>query len=93
MAEEMRFGKHAGIAMAGRRIKAELILLTLKKPEMRFFDISTGHTVAVRRIGDKSLIVVYDIVGKTYEVVTVFATSKTEKIIKRKVEIGYWTRL
>ncbi len=89
----MRFGKHAEIAMVTRRIKAEQILLTLKKPETRFFDISTGHIVAIRRINGKSLVVVYDIVGKTYEVVTVFATSKTQKIIKRKVEIGYWMRL
>lgn len=90
---EIRFGKHAEIAMLSRGIKATLILQTLKKPREKFFDISTGHMVAVRRINGNSLVVVYDVAGKTYEVVTVFATSRIEKIIKRKVEIGYWARL
>ncbi len=79
--------------MRERKIKAGPLLIALEKPERRFFDISTSHLVAVRRINGNSLIVVYDISGKTYDVVTVFATSKAEKIIKRKVEIGYWTRL
>ena len=93
MAWKIRFGKHATIAMAARRIKSELILPTLEKPDEKFFDISTGHVVVVRQINSSSLVVAYDIVGKTYEVVTVFETSKIEKIIKRKVEIGYWARL
>jgi hypothetical protein len=93
VALKIRFGKHAKVAMASRKINTKIILLTLKKPEERFYDISTGHRVSIRRINGNSLVVVYDVFEKTHEIVTVFATSRIEKIIKRKVEIGYWMGL
>ena len=93
MGLEIRLSKHAKIAIASRKIKIQSILTALKNPDEKFFDISTKHTVIIKQFGGKALIVVYDITNGAYEIVTVFATTKTEMIIRRKVEIGYWARL
>ena len=93
MGLKISLSKHAKIALASRKIKIQSILTALKNPDEKFFDISTNHTVIIKQFGGKALIVVYDITNGAYEIVTVFATTKTEKIIRRKVEIGYWARL
>ena len=90
---KISLSKHAKIAVADREISAASILQALQKPDERFFDISTNHNVTVKRMKGGALIVVYDIVGRSHEIVTVFSTTKAEKIIRKKVEIGYWVRL
>ena len=66
---------------------------TLGNPEMLFLDLKTGRLVAVKKwIGNKHLVVVFE-KNDPLTIVTVFPTSKLNKVVRRRIENNRWLEL
>ncbi len=83
---------HAREKMKEYGIEEKEIEDTIKAPEKAFLDIKTGREIAVKSWKDKHLVVVFernDIVN----VVTVFPTSKINKVVERRLKSRRWLEI
>ena len=85
----IEFSPHAKWMIQIRGIDEADVKATLKNPDKILFDEETGNFVAVKKIDDKILIVVYVVVGSVIRVVSAFLTSKLD-IVDRRVRRGRW---
>ncbi len=67
------------------------VISALKNPDKILFDEDedTGNFIAVKKINDKILVVVYFIVGNVVRVVSAFITSKLD-IVDKRIKKGRW---
>ncbi len=65
---------------------------TIKNPENLFLDIKTGRLIAVKKQNKKWLIVVYE-GDDGITIITVFPTSKINKIVDSRTKNGRWLEL
>ncbi len=79
--------------IAKRNLSENDIIKSLIEPNEILLDIRTNHLVAIRKLDMSALVVIYDVINNTYEVVTAFRTSKLSKLIKSRTERGYWVKL
>jgi len=78
--------------MVKRGISESLILSVVKSPDMIFLDKRSSLMVAVK--GDEqALVVVYNPEDDYFEIVTAFKTSKLVKLIRGRLNKGYWVRV
>ena len=87
----VRFTEHAQDRLNEYGIPQKDVSDVLKKPERVFLDVKTGRFIAIGSWKGKHLVVVFE----SYEepvVVTVFPTSKINKVLKR-AESGRWIEL
>ena len=89
--KKITFTEHAREAMVKRELDEESVIEAVNNPDELFLNRRTGRTVAVKR-DDQALAAVYDAVNDHLEVVTVFKTSKPDKLIRRKLDKGHWVR-
>jgi hypothetical protein len=89
---KITFTEHAREAMVKRELDEESVIEAVNNPDELFLNRRTGRTVAVKR-DDQALVAVYDAVNDHLEVVTVFKTSKPDKLIRRKLDKGHWVRV
>jgi hypothetical protein len=87
--KKITFTEHAREAMVKRELDEESVIEAVNNPDEHFLNRRTGRTVAVKR-DDQALVAVYDAVNDELEVVTVFKTSKPDKLIRRKLDKGHW---
>jgi len=87
----IRFTEHAQDRLNEHRISEEEVFDILREPERVFLDLKTGRFIVVGRWRDKYLVVVFESHEEPV-VVTVFPTSKINKVLKR-VERGRWIEL
>ena len=90
--KKITFTEHAREAMVKRELDEESVIEAVNNPDELFLNRRTGRTVAVKR-DDQALVAVYDAVNDHLEVVTVFKTSKPDKLIRRKLDKGHWVRV
>lgn len=83
---------HAKTRMEEYEIKESEIEETIKYPEKLFLDIKTGRLVAIKKHGEKHLVVVYES-NEEIVIITVFPTSKINKIVESRVKSGRWLEL
>lgn len=66
----------------------------IKEPSSEYKDSVTGHKVAVKKLRynekTRSIVVVYDIIESTREIITIYPVSDSE--IKNRVSSGRWIR-
>lgn len=68
-------------------IKEDGVEETVREPEKLFLDIKTGRLIAIMKYGEKHLVVVYES-NEEIVIVTVFSTSKINKIVENRVRNG-----
>ncbi len=88
----MIFTTHAKIRMEEYGIREDEIKETVKEPEKLFLDVKTGRLVAIKTHEEKHLVVVYES-NKEIVIITVFPTSKINKIVENRVKNGRWLEL
>ncbi len=66
----------------------------LLKPEIKYFDTLTNHSIAVKKLEYngklRSMAVAYDIIGTEIQVITVYPTTNQE--IKNRVQNRRWIK-
>jgi len=66
----------------------------VRSPDEVYVDVRTGYLVAVKAVGRRCLIVVYERRGRDeVEVVTAFTTSKGLKLARSREKRGRWIRV
>ena len=88
--------EHAKLRLEERKIDTSEVYHVLNFPEMKFYDLKSGHFVAIgqRSVSNHWLIVAYDEYGDTIEVITIIDTSKSlEKIVEKRTSSRRWIRI
>ena len=93
MAEEITFIKHAENMLIKRNLSKETVINTLKSPSKTYLGTRTSHLIAIKEENDTTLVVVYDLINKRVEIITAFRTSKITRLIRSKVNKGYWVKI
>ncbi len=75
-----------------RSIDEEAVAEVIEKPEQEFDDLEHHAHVTIRANGNRHLIVVYTRRGDATTVITVYSTSKLNKLIATKERRGAWQR-
>ena len=89
---KIQFSNHASEKSTERKITKEDIYKTLDNPDMLFKDLSHNTLIAVKEIAGKSVVVAYER-DEVIRVVTVYHTSKLDKLIRSKLRRGLWRKL
>ena len=90
--EMIRFSSHASQKMRFRGILVDEVVLTLRSPDEVYVDLEHDTKVALRKIDDKHIVVVYS-TNKDICVVTVYYTRKVDRLIRAKVGRGAWRKI
>ena len=86
---EIRFTRHAREQLEKREIKEEDVELVLKNPDGIYYDLKEGNFVAVKKIYNMLLIVVFEEVFRGFKVISVIKSSKLN-LPKNRVKRGRW---
>ncbi|MCL4429431.1 MAG: DUF4258 domain-containing protein [Chloroflexi bacterium] len=83
---------HAKEKMQSRGIKKADISAAIKEPDSIYDDLEHGTLIAVKKINGNSIIVAYRIESNGAKVITLFYTTKLDKLIRAKVARGAWKK-
>lgn len=90
---EVRFSRHAVEKMHRRDVKVSDIHLTLKFPDEVYEDIEHGTFVAVKKIDAKSIVLAYTVDGEAVKVITLYYTTKLDRLLEAKLVRGAWKKI
>ncbi|WP_238516225.1 DUF4258 domain-containing protein [Thermococcus gammatolerans] len=79
--------EHAKLRLRERKIEIDEVHNVMEFPEMKFYDLKSGHFIAIgrRSVPNHWLILAYDDYGDVIEVITIIDTSKSlERGLLRK---------
>ncbi len=89
----IRYTEHAKENLGYYEIPEQAVEKVLNKAERVFLDLKTGRLIAVGSLTEgKHLVVVFE-KNETTTVITVFPTSKIEKMIERRTAKGRWLEI
>ena len=88
----VRFSIHAKEKMRNRGVRVSDVLAAITAPDSLYEDVEYGTLVAVRRINDNIVIVVYKMENGEAKVITLFYTTKLDKLIRAKMVRGVWKK-
>ena len=86
------FSRHAREKMRARHVDGSAVIGAIRDAESLFEDVESGALVAVRRLADRFLVVVFVPTDKGVRVVTVYHASEVNKLLRRKMGRGAWKR-
>lgn len=91
-----RLTEHARLKMRERNIKLSDALLVVERPSAVFYDTITGCNIALagwKNNPRKQLLVSYVSTDNEIKIITLFALSRPEELIARRVKSGRWLRI
>jgi hypothetical protein len=89
----VKFSDHAEEKMRIRNIKAFDVYATLRMPDQLFEDLEHGTMVGVKKANGNSIIVAYRLEVDVAKVITLFYTSKLDKLVRSKMVRGAWKKV
>ncbi|MEM2971320.1 MAG: DUF4258 domain-containing protein [Candidatus Bathyarchaeia archaeon] len=89
----MKYTRHAKTRIVERGITESIILEAILQPSQTYYDLSTGATIAFKRLNKKYLLVAYSKENSEIKIVTTFITSNAKEIISRKLESKTWVKI
>jgi len=89
----MKYTKHAKVRAVERRITENMILEAISQPSQTCYDLSTGTTIAFKKLNEKHLLVAYSKENNEIKIVTTFITSNAKEIVSRKLESRTWVKI
>jgi len=89
----MKYTKHGKSRAAERGISENMILKAISEPTHAYYDLSTGATVAFKKLNKKHLLVVYSMEGNEIKVITTLITSAAQEIIEKKLTSNVWVKI
>jgi len=88
----IRFSRHALEKAHRRGIQISHIHQTLKNPDELYEDVEHGILIAIKKINERSIILAYRKEAKLVKVITLYYTTKLDRLIKSKVARGAWRK-
>ena len=86
----VEFSKHALEKMGARHVREDQVTETIRNPASLFEDVESNTLVALKRIRNRYLVVVFALRGNKAKVVTVYHASEVDSLIRRKLHRGAW---
>jgi len=65
----------------------------LRNPDELYEDVEHDVTIAIKKVNEKSIILVYRREGGLVKVITRYYTSKLDRLVKAKKGRGAWKRI
>ena len=87
----VRYTRHALRRMRERGLSLDVVEDTLHSPDDILLDVATGRLIAINY--SEGLVVVYEVRGGIFTVVTVIVVSDVGKLVKKREVSGRWRRL
>jgi hypothetical protein len=91
--KSVKFSSHAEEKMRIRSVKASDVYATLRMPDQLFEDIEHGTIIAIKKVNGNSIMIAYKLDGDVAKVITLFYTSKLDKLVKSKMARGAWKKV
>jgi len=89
----VEFSRHALEKALLRNVKMQHIRRTLRYPDELFEDVEHGVTVAIKKMNEKSIILAFRKEGGLVKVITLYYTTKLDRLVKTKMGRGAWKRI
>jgi len=89
----VQFSNHALEKARRRGVNMSLAYQTLKNPDDLYKDVEHETMIAVKKINDKSVILAYKEEAEVVKVITIYYTTKVNRLIRSKTVRGTWKRV
>ena len=89
----VQFSRHALEKMRRRKVKTSDVYATIKSPDEVYEDVEHGMMVAVKKVNAKSVILAYRMEAGVVKVITLYYTTKLDRLLKAKTVRGAWKRV
>ena len=89
----IQFSHHAMEKAHRRGVNMSHIYQTLKTPDELYEDVEHRTIIAVKKTNDKSIILAYKEDAEIVKIITIYYTTKLDKLIKSKTVKGTWKRV
>jgi hypothetical protein len=90
---EVQFSRHALEKIRRRNVKVSDVYTALRFPDNVYEDLEHGTLVAVKRINTRSVVLVYRIEDEVVKVITLYYTTKLDRLLKAKLVRGAWKKV
>jgi hypothetical protein len=74
-------------------VKTSDVYATLHNPEYLFEDIEHETLIGIKKVNGNSIMVAYRMENDVAKVITLFYTSKLDKLVKTKLARGAWKKV
>jgi len=88
----IELSRHALEKALFRNIKIHHIRQTLKTPDELYADTEHSVTIAIKKINRKSIILAYTKEDNLVKVITLYYTTKLDRLLKAKTRRGAWKK-
>jgi len=88
----IQFSHHALEKAHRRGASMSHIYQTLKTPDIIYEDLEHETTIAVKKMDGKSIILAYKEEAGVVKIITLYYTTKLDRLTKSKTERGAWKR-
>ena len=88
-----KLSHHALEKMRSRCARISDVYATLKTPDEVYEDVDHETLVAVKKVNARSIIVVYREEDEVAKVITLYYTTKLDRLIKAKMVRGAWKKI
>ena len=88
----IQFSRHALEKAHRRSVPISHIHQTLKNPDELYEDVEHGILIAIKKINERSIILAYRKEAKLVKVITLYYTTKLDKLIISKTVRGAWRK-
>ena len=89
----VRFSSHALEKMHRRNVKTSDVYATLKAPDKVYEDVEHETLIALKKVNDKFIILAYRMENSVVKVITLYYTTKLDRLLKTKTVRGAWKRV
>jgi len=90
---EVEFTRHAAEKMNARYVSESDVKLALKDPDSLFSDKEHETFAIVKSIRNRYLLIMYTRKNQTYRVITVYFSTKVDKLISSKIRREAWVKI
>jgi len=88
----VQFSRHALEKIRRRNVDTVDIYATLESPDEVFDDVEHGTKVALKKVNSKSIILVYRVETGMIKVITLYYTTKLDRLLNSKAVRGAWKK-
>ena len=89
----LKFSIHAIEKIKIRKVRVVDINSAIADPDDAYEDIEHGTLIAIKKVNGNSIIVAYNVVSDGAKVITLFYTTKLDKLVKTKMVRGAWKKV
>ena len=88
----VKFSSHAVEKMLRRNVKISDVYATLKAPDEIYEDVEHETFIAIKKVNAKFIILAYKMENSRAKVITLFYTTKLDRLLKTKTARGAWKK-